>query len=256
MDLVVELAKTIGADIAIANDPDGDRLGAAIPLPDGSWRLLAGDEIGWLLGDHLLRTTSGAERLVVTTYVSSTLLGKMAAAAGVHYAETSTGFKWIARAATADPSQRFIFGYEQALGYLVASRPLDKDGVTAAVLMMDVVGSAKAAGRTVADLLDDIAARFGRHITNERSVRLSPAEGKAAVEALRAAPPASLAGHAVTSATWIADAGLLRLQCGDDARVQVRPSGTEPKVKIYGEAVGESPAPLVDAMAELLADRG
>lgn len=254
MDLLIELAERVGADIAIANDPDGDRVGAAIPLPDGSWRKLTGDELGCLFADHLLRATAalGSQRLVVTTLVSSTLLSKMAAAAGVQYAETSTGFKWIARAILDRPDLTFVMGYEQALGYLVASTPLDKDGITAAVLLAEITAAAKASGRTVVDLVDDIAARFGRHVTVERSVRMPPADGKAAVDELRRTPPASLAGRAVTEVVWFDDAGLLRLECGPSARVQVRPSGTEPKVKVYGEAVDESPAALVDALARLL----
>ena len=252
MDRVIELAAAVGADVALANDPDGDRLGAAIPCADGTWRKLAGDEIGWLLADHLLRTTSGDDRLVVTTFVSSTLLGAMAADAGVHYAETSTGFKWIARAVLDRPDLRFVFGYEQALGYLVAGRPLDKDGISAAVRFAELVAAAKAAGRTVEQQLDAIAARFGRHVTFETSVRMDPAAGARAVAALRAEPPAELAGRAVTEVIWLADAGLLRLHLGSGARVQVRPSGTEPKVKIYGEAVGESPELMVAAAAERL----
>ena len=111
---------SVGAHVAIANDPDADRLGAAIPQPDGSWRRLGGDEIGWLFADYLLASTSGDDRLVVTTLVSSALLSKMAAAHNVHSAETFTGFKWIARAVLDHPEWQFVFGYEQALGYLVA----------------------------------------------------------------------------------------------------------------------------------------
>ena len=115
------LADEAGADLAIANDPDADRLGAAIPQPDGSWRRLGGDEIGWLLAEHILDNTTGDDRLVVTTLVSSSLLGKMAKIYGVHAKETFTGFKWIGRTILDHPELRFVFGYEQALGYLVAS---------------------------------------------------------------------------------------------------------------------------------------
>jgi phosphomannomutase len=247
MDLLLELAAACDADIAFANDPDADRLGAAIPTPDGGWRRLGGDELGWLLADHLLSTTAGDDRLVITTLVSSTLLGQMAAAHGVHYAETFTGFKWIARTALDHPEHRFLFGYEQALGYLVAPRPLDKDGISAAVMMAEVAATAKAAGESLQQRLDRIAERFGRHLTIEHSIKMDPALGAIAVAAMQQAPPASLAGHAVTEVRWFEEAGLLRLQCGPSARVQVRPSGTEPKVKVYAEAVGEDPAPLVEA---------
>jgi phosphomannomutase len=213
--------------------------------------VLRGDEIGWLLGDHILRHTSGDDRLVVTTLVSSSLLGEMAKEAGVEYAETFTGFKWIARAVLDRPALRFVFGYEQALGYLVTDRPLDKDGITAAVVMAEIAAVAKRDGVTVLDRLDDLARRFGRHVTAERSLRMDPAAGEAAVAALRSSPPAELAGHAVTDVEDYPEANLLRLRCGR-ARVQVRPSGTEPKVKVYGEAIDADPTALIDALVQLL----
>jgi phosphomannomutase len=251
MDLVMALAADVGADIAIANDPDADRLGAAIPTPDGRWRRLTGDEIGWLLADHILDHTSGDDRLVVTTLVSSSLLGRMAAAAGVHHAETFTGFKWIARVVRERPDQRFVFGYEQALGYLVTRQPLDKDGITAGVVMAEVAALARRDGVTLQERLDDLARRFGRYITVERSLTMQPSVAAARVAAMRASEPKKLAGRAVERVTSFDEANLLRLECGA-SRVQVRPSGTEPKVKIYGEGVDEDPTPFVDAMAALL----
>jgi phosphomannomutase len=251
MDLLLALAADVGADIALANDPDADRLGAAIPTPDGGWRRLTGDELGWLLADHILRHTTGADRLVVTTLVSSSLLGRMAEAAGVHHAETFTGFKWIAKTIRDRPDERFMFGYEQALGYLVAAAPRDKDGITAAVLMAEVAALARAEGVTLRDRLDDLARRFGRHLTAERSLRMEPPVAAARVAAMRAAPPATLAGRPVDEVIEFPEANLLRLVCGR-SRIQVRPSGTEPKVKVYGEGVEEDPAPFMDAVAELL----
>ena len=248
MDLLLELAAAVDADIAFANDPDADRLGAAIPTPEGGWRRLGGDELGWLLADHILSTTSGDDRLVITTLVSSTLLGEMAATHGVHYAETFTGFKWIARTVLDHPDRRFVFGYEQALGYLVAARPLDKDGISAAVMMAEVAATAKAAGETLQHRLDVTADRYGRHVTREHSIKMDPAIGATAVSVMQATPPTELAGHPVTDVTWFEEAGLLRLQCGPAARVQVRPSGTEPKVKVYAEAVDADPTPLIDAL--------
>lgn len=251
MDLLLDVASRSGAVLALANDPDADRLGAAIPQPDGSWRRLSGDEIGWLLADHILGHTTGDERLVVTTLVSSSLLGAMAKEAGVHAVETFTGFKWIAHTVLTNPHLRFVFGYEQALGYLVAGRPLDKDGITAAVLLTEVAAVAAADGLTLQDRLDAIAARFGRHVTAERSVRMDPADAAAKVAELLAQPPAALAGRAVTSVESFPEANLLRMMLGD-VRVQVRPSGTEPKVKLYGEAVDDDPSPYLDALAALL----
>ncbi|MFV0308493.1 MAG: phospho-sugar mutase, partial [Desertimonas sp.] len=252
MDLVMALAAATGALIAIANDPDADRAGAAIPQPDGSWRRLGGDEIGWLLADHLLRTTEGDDRLVITTLVSSALLGRMAAAHGVHFAETFTGFKWIGRTILDRPDQRFIFGYEQALGYLVAPRPLDKDGITAAVLLAEVAAVAAADGTTLQARLDDIAATYGRHVIADRSIKMDPAVAAEKVAALQAEPPPEVNGTPVAEVTWFDEAGLLRLDLEGGIRVQVRPSGTEPKVKLYGEAVDTDPTPYLAALAALL----
>ena len=252
MDLLLELAAASGAHVAIANDPDADRLGAAIPQPDGTWRRLGGDEIGWLLADYLLASGTGADRLVVTTLVSSSLLGKMAAEHGVVAAETFTGFKWIARAVLDRPDLRFVLGYEQALGYLVAERPLDKDGISAAVLFAELAAVAAAEGRSLQQWLDDIAARYGRHVLSDASVRMDPADAVAKVSALRADPPAEIGGRAVVSTEEYPEADLLRFELAGGVRVQVRPSGTEPKVKLYGEAVDEDPSPFVDALAELL----
>ncbi len=252
MDLLMQVARDVGAHVAIANDPDADRLGAAIPQPDGSWRRLGGDEIGWLFADYLLALDSGADRLVVTTLVSSALLGKMAAHHGVQSTETFTGFKWIARAVLDRPELRFVLGYEQALGYLVAQRPLDKDGISAAVLFAEIAAVAAADGRTLQQWLDDIAARYGRHVLADAAVRMSPVEAAAKVAALRADPPALIGGRGVVAVEEYPEADLLRFELEGGVRVQIRPSGTEPKVKLYGEAVDEDPTPFVAALAELL----
>lgn len=252
MDLLLELARDTGAAIALANDPDADRMAAAIPTAGGSWRKLSGDEIGWLLADHILSNTSGDDRLVITTLVSSSMLSQIAAHHGVRYAETYTGFKWIGRTVLEHPGLRFVLGYEQALGYLVTNRPLDKDGITAAVLMAEVAAVAAAEGVTLQDRLDALSAVFGHHLIADASVHMTPEEGRAAVADLRAEPPSDVGGRQVTHAQWYEEAGLLRLQLGDALRLQIRPSGTEPKVKLYGEGVDVDPAPFVAALATLL----
>jgi phosphomannomutase len=252
MDLLLAVAAGSGALAAIANDPDADRLGAAIPQPDGSWRRLGGDELGWLLAEHILDHTSGDDRLVVTTLVSSSLMGRMAERYGVHHAETFTGFKWIGRTVLDRPGERFVFGYEQALGYLVTHQPLDKDGITAAIMFAEVAATAAADGVTLQDRLDAIAERYGRHVMSELSVRMEPALAAEQVETLRASPPAEIAGRRVVEVSTFPEANLLRLVLDGGVRVQIRPSGTEPKVKLYGEAVGEDPAPFVAALAALL----
>ena len=252
MDLLLALAAEADAAIAIANDPDADRLGAAIPQPDGSWRRLFGDEIGWLLADHILGHTAGDDRFVITTLVSSSMLGRMAADHGVHHAETFTGFKWIGHTILEHPEWRFVLGYEQALGYLVCGRPLDKDGITAAVLLAEVAALAVAEGVSLQQRLDDLAARYGQHVMAERSLRMQPPDAAAVVAALRAEPPAEIGGWAVTEVAWFEEAGLLRLQLGDALRVQIRPSGTEPKVKLYAEGIDTDPNPALDALVALV----
>ena len=251
MDLLLAVAQANGATLALANDPDADRLGAAIPdTQDGatgsSWRKLSGDEIGWLFADHILRHTNGSDRLVITTLVSSSLLARMAETHGVHSEETFTGFKWIGRIATerAEVGQRFVFGYEQALGYLVTGRPLDKDGITAAVLMAEIAALAAHDGVTIQDRLDAIAAQYGRYITAELSVRMPPTEGAEWVRQIEAEPPTAVGGIAVESVTSYPEANLVRLVLDGGTRLQIRPSGTEPKVKLYGEAVDLDPAEL------------
>ena len=257
MDAVIARAERSGARLAVAHDPDADRLGVAVADRHGTWRLLRGDEIGWLLADHIVKHTSGGDRLMVSTVVSSTLVGEMARAAGIEFAETFTGFKWIAAAVRTRPAKRLVFAYEQALGYLVADRPLDKDGITAAIVLMEIAEEAAREGSDLLGRLDDIARRFGRHVTTERSVAMVPAAGVAAVDRLRLNPPHEIAGHEVVSVDHIPEATLVRIMLrGADGtasiRLQVRPSGTEPKVKLYGEAIDDDPTPLLEALASLL----
>ena len=181
MDLAMALAESARADIVVANDPDADRCAAAVTGPHG-WRMLRGDEVGALLAAHLLRR--GKQGVYATTIVSSSLLGRMAAAAGQPYAETLTGFKWIGRV------EGLAFGYEEALGYCVDPEHVkDKDGVSALLLLCELAAEAKADGRTLDDLLDDIATEHGLHATDQVSVRVTDlAEIGRAMERLRADP--------------------------------------------------------------------
>jgi phosphomannomutase len=250
-DMVLELAARTGADLVIANDPDADRCAVGVPLPDGSWRLLTGDEVGGLLAEHVLAHTTGDDRLIATTIVSSTLLGRIAEAHGVRHATTLTGFKWIVRAG--GPGARMVYGYEEAIGYALGSDaglPVrDKDGIGAALAVAGLAATAKRAGRTLLDLLDAQAARYGLHATTQLSLRVADLTLiTRAMSGLRAAPPRELAGRAVVSVDDLA-AGLgagadrlpptdgLRYHLSGDARVVVRPSGTEPKLKCYLEIV-------------------
>ncbi|MBM2622169.1 phospho-sugar mutase [Actinoplanes sp. LDG1-06] len=229
MDLLLGLAAASGADLAIANDPDADRCAVAIPTADG-WRALRGDELGALLGDHLIRR--GVPGTYATTIVSSQLLGRLCAARGVPYAETLTGFKWIVRAAG-----ELAYGYEEALGYCVAPALVrDKDGITAALTVAELAAGLKAEGRTLADRLDELAGEFGVHATDQLSVRVDDlAEIGAAMTRARQAPPATLLGLAA-SVTDDAANNVLTFRTAS-ARAVIRPSGTEPKLKAYLEVV-------------------
>jgi phosphomannomutase len=240
MDLALALGKN--RDLVIANDPDADRCAVA-----AGGRPLTGDEVGGLLAEHVLRHTSGADRLVATTIVSSSLLGKIAAAHGVRHAETLTGFKWIMKAGA--DRDRFVYGYEEALGYCVGGDdgvPVrDKDGIGAALAVAALAAETKATGRTLLDLLDDQARRYGLHATAQYSVRVADLPVIAdAMARLRQSPPTALAGRTVTQVDDLAGgydglppADVVRLRLVDGARVVVRPSGTEPKLKCYLEVV-------------------
>jgi phosphomannomutase len=245
-------ARSVNAQLIIANDPDADRMSAAIPDPaaSGGWRQLRGDEVGWLLAQHLLLESAslGANRLVATTIVSSSLLSAMAAKHGVHYNETLTGFKWLARNALVHREWQHVLSYEEALGYSVGSLVLDKDGMSAALILADLAAARHAGGSSLAEALTEIENEYGRFETEQQSLRFEGADAQeqmaALMDRLRASLPSSLAGVAVSSIrdiateTPAADVVILRLgNNGEVGRVTVRPSGTEPKCKVYYEVV-------------------
>jgi phosphomannomutase len=237
MDLALAVAAEVGADVVVANDPDADRCAVGVPVGD-RWQMLRGDEVGALLAHHLLE--SGKQGVYAQSIVSSSLLGKMAVAAGQPHQETLTGFKWIGRI------PGLAFGYEEALGYCVDPAHVgDKDGISAALMVCELAATVKAQGRTLRDVLDDIARTFGLHATDQLSVRFTDlAAIPATMQRLRESPPASFGGLAVERVDDLSlgTAGLpptdgLRYALADHARVIVRPSGTEPKVKCYLEVV-------------------
>jgi phosphomannomutase len=246
MDLALAQARDEGVDLVLANDPDADRLALAAPMdPAGEWRALTGDEVGGLLADHLLRTRPhGPDDVLATTVVSSRLLSALAAEAGVAYAETLTGFKWVVRAPGS--GQRLLFGYEEALGYNVGGVVRDKDGISAALVAAELVAGLRAEGRTLQDRLDDLHRRHGVHATQQRSRRIAGADWLqrvgAAMDGLRATPPSELAGREVQRVEDLLTGGRLPpsdvlIWTVEGGRVVLRPSGTEPKVKCYAEAV-------------------
>ncbi|MGW3668362.1 phospho-sugar mutase [Streptomyces sp. NPDC005141] len=236
MDLAFAKAREAEPDLIIANDPDADRCAVAVKS-GADWRMLRGDEVGALLAEHLVRR--GARGVFAESIVSSSLLGRIAEGAGLPYEETLTGFKWIARV------EGLRYGYEEALGYCVDPDGVrDKDGITAALLITELASELKERGRTLLDLLDDIAVAYGLHATDQLSVRVEDLSVIAnAMRRLREQPPTELAGLAITKAEDLTR-GTDRLPPTDGlrytldgARVIVRPSGTEPKLKCYLEVV-------------------
>ncbi len=237
MDLALDLARKVGADIIVANDPDADRCAVGVHA-GGAFRMLTGDETGAVLADYLLRT--GTRGVFAESIVSSDLLRRQAAAYAQPYEQTLTGFKWIGKI------DGLAFGYEEALGFAVAPHiARDKDGITAILRVLDLAHELKSTGQTLIDRLDEIAREHGLHATGQLAVRVDdPGVIAAAMEKLRHAPPEALAGIAVVSIDDLADGyhGLpptdgIRLGLADGARIIVRPSGTEPKIKCYLEVV-------------------
>ncbi len=255
LDLAMARADEVGSSLVIANDPDADRLGAAVRDDDG-WHVLRGDQIGWLLASAMLPTMSDPRDVVATTIVSSTLLREMARDAGVTFTMTLTGFKWLARAA-GDGVLRL--GYEEALGFAVDPEVADKDGLSAALAIARLADDLRRHDQTLIDRLDEIETRYGVHSIFQLSLRAEGPSGLGAItnalQSLREEPPTTLGGIAVSDhfdlvngyeGLGSTDGVLLRL--GEAGRVVVRPSGTEPKLKAYIEIT--SPPSDATSLAE------
>ncbi|WP_406831913.1 phospho-sugar mutase [Pedococcus sp. KACC 23699] len=248
IDAALDLAREIGPDIVLANDPDADRCAVAVPFTvqggadDGrtDWRMLRGDEVGALLGHHVLSRGVEPDAVFANSIVSSRLLAAMAAKAGIRHEETLTGFKWIARV------EGLRYGYEEALGYCVdPARVRDKDGISACLLIAELAATLKAQGRTLQDVLDDLAVEHGVHATDSFSVRVADLSLIGTVMTrLREESPTEVAGLAVTrtddlslGSDALPPTDGLRYLLEDDSRIIVRPSGTEPKLKVYLEVI-------------------
>ncbi|BDZ58969.1 MULTISPECIES: phospho-sugar mutase [Barrientosiimonas] len=247
IDAALELARELSPDVVIANDPDADRCAVAVDDPvAGRWRMLRGDEVGALLGAEALAHRHGEpDAVVACSIVSSQLLGAMARAAGVRHEETLTGFKWISRV------PGLIYGYEEALGYCVDPGTVkDKDGITAALVVAAMTARLHAQGRTLLDVLDDLAREHGVHATDSFSVRVADLSLiPELMTRLRTQMPDTVAGQPISRTDDLSrgDGGLpptegLRWFLADGTRIIARPSGTEPKLKVYLEAV----VPLAD----------
>jgi phosphomannomutase len=257
MDLAFARARRVKADFILANDPDADRLAVAIPddsAADG-WRRLTGNEVGLLLGARAARAAAGTPGAsLACSLVSSPGLGAVATHHGLDFHETLTGFKWISRA------PGIVFGFEEALGYLVNPETVrDKDGVSAAVAVLGLAAEARDRGATLSDLLDELGETYGHFASGQVSVRVEDLSIIGTVMlALRTLPPTHIAGRSIASAEDLLQAGqgqpsgdVLRYRLTDGSRVIVRPSGTEPKLKVYIDAKADSAERAREAVAEL-----
>jgi phosphomannomutase len=246
MDLALEVGRDRHADLILANDPDADRLAIAIKdaaCPTG-FRQLTGDEVGLLLGDEMARRAVADRRSgnLACSIVSSSALGKVAEHYGFGFRETLTGFKWISKVPD------LIFGYEEALGYCVDSEHTpDKDGISAALIVADLANRLAAQGKTIADRLDDLGKLFGHYATGQISIRVTDLSVIAGLMTkLRDETPATIDGSVATfrdlalGGNGLAPTDGVRFDLADGRRVIVRPSGTEPKLKCYLQAVGSS----------------
>jgi phosphomannomutase len=285
MDRVVALAEAMHADLALANDPDADRLAVAVRDRDGALRPLTGNELGVLLADHVLRQHTGqAQALVVSSIVSSPMIAAVARDHSAVWEPTLTGFKWICNRGLQVAQERgleFVFGFEEALGYCIGTRVHDKDGISSAVMVAHMADALRRAGRTLHDQLELLFRAHGLYISGQVSLRVDGPHGLERIGAwmadLRARPPRELAGHALEASldlrdgtVWgtpsvrpdLPESDLLLWELRGGHRIMLRPSGTEPKLKAYvdvrealgaGESVATAERRARAALADLSA---
>lgn len=249
IDKSLELAEKLSADLVIANDPDADR--CAIAINDGNWRMLRGDEVGAILGEYLATKLNG-KLVFANSIVSSSILGKIAAAHQIEFHETLTGFKYLSKV----PGLRF--GYEEALGYAVDPKSVnDKDGISAALVLAEIAATRKKAGSSIAEMLDEIWKKYGFHGTRQLSIRTNRIEEIASVmKKLRTNLPDRIGDFTVSKIDDLASPsdGLpptdgIRIWLDGKYRVIVRPSGTEAKLKCYIEVIAadaRAAQPIID----------
>jgi phosphomannomutase len=275
LDLAIEEAQRVGADIIVANDPDADRLAVALQGPQGEWTNLTGNQVGALLAEELLaHGHAHPRRLVATTIVSTSLLRRIAEHHGALCGETLTGFKWLANLALAHDGP-FVLGFEEALGYSVGEVVRDKDGISAALILLDLASNLKARGQTLWDAWMRLDQRHGAHRSTQVAITMDGADGAAAIhgamKALRENPPSELAGSDVVQLRDVQSrismdcktgqsmeiplppSNVLEFTLDDDSRILARPSGTEPKIKFYVEVVGKDPATAEKRLQEVVA---
>ena len=275
LDLAMEEAQRVGADLIIANDPDADRLAVALQNHDGRWQMLTGNQVGALLAEELLtHGTMHPQRLVATTIVSTTLLRRIADKHGAICGETLTGFKWLANLAILHDGP-FVIGFEEALGYSVGDVVRDKDGISAALILLDLASNLKTRGQTLWDALQRIDERYGAHRSTQLAIKMDGVEGAEAIQgamsALRENPPTELAGSEIkqlrdvqssvcmdcktgaSTPVLLPKSNVLEFTLDDNSRILARPSGTEPKIKFYVEVVAGTAGAAETRLQEVVA---
>jgi phosphomannomutase len=252
IDLAVNLAKSEGADLVIANDPDADRCAVAAKDLGGDWRMLRGDELGTLLAHYISKNQAVVDRIFATTIVSSSALKKIAVNAGAGFVETLTGFKWLSK------TKNLAFGYEEAIGYCVDPDNVnDKDGISAALKIAQINSELASRGSSIFAYLDEIWNEIGYHRTEQLSLRVEEISAVSKIiSSLISNQPRDIAGLSVTAFEDLSKSlnptQGLRIYCGESVRIIIRPSGTEPKLKTYIEVVGEKSS--ADALALKIKD--
>ena len=252
LDLLFEVARNSKAYIAVANDPDGDRLAIGVPTTNGEWRILTGAEVGALLCNRILESTTGQNRKVVSSVVSASLIGKIAKEAEVEHSQTLTGFKWIISEAYRDPTKKTVFSYEEALGYAVCDSVRDKDGISAALRFIEMAEDLARKNLTVLDQINNLSLKYGLHVSRSQALRISDQGSFSQIDfvdrLLNGKPPESLGGlhilefcdydqAASTAGLLLPQSNMVRLILETGVRILIRPSGTEPVVKVYLEKI-------------------
>ena len=264
----LNLAKEVGADLMLATDPDADRVGIAMKCPDGSYELVSGNEMGALLLDYICagrieKGTMPKNPVAVMSIVSTPLAEKIAENYGVELRQTLTGFKWIgdqiAQLEAAGEVDRFIFGFEESYGYLAGPYVRDKDAIIGSMLICEMAAYYRSIGSSIKQRLEEIYAQYGRYLNKIDTVEFPGLSGmdKMAniMSGLRTNPPAELGGlkvaavtdYAKPEETGLPKANVLSYVLEDGAKVMIRPSGTEPKIKAYYTTLGKD---LAAAQAE------
>ena len=250
INLALETAQAFDADIVIANDPDADR--CAVAIKDDDWRMLRGDEVGAILGEYIAQRNN--QGVFANSIVSSSLLSKIAARYNIVFTETLTGFKYLSKI------QDLTFGYEEALGYCIDSKSVnDKDGISAAIKLVEIAAELKSNGSSLGEFLAEISAQYGYFYTSQISLRVSHlSELSKIMENLRRNFPQEIAGYRVLKFTDLAQplddlpaTDGIRFWLGDAIRIIIRPSGTEPKIKCYIEIITQGDSAHEAALATL-----